>query len=93
MGSSQGVWITIPPKLGISGGWRIFDSSYHRGALPRNPSRSGKDEVLGVSQSSYKRIVNRNREVQRDHPLAGDMGVSPIFFLISPKFGGLQGVR
>jgi len=51
----------------------------------------GRTGVLGVSQSSYKRIVNRNREVQRDHPLAGDMGVSPIFFKVPQRVGDTGG--
>ncbi len=47
----------------------------------------GRTGVSGVSPI-FSTIVNQNREVQRDHPLAGDLGVSPNPLSTSPMIGG-----
>jgi hypothetical protein len=52
-----------------------------RGVLPRK-DRGLRDVPI------FSTIVNQYREVQRDHPLVGDLGVSPNPLSTSPKSGG-----
>ena len=82
-----------PPSSGDQGGWTICHST--RRQIKKEVSFHGifswKDRGFRGVHLFRKTIINRKREVQRDHPLAGDMGVSPIFSNF-PHEWGIQGV-